>query len=78
MPTTDEASPARGREAAGAALAPGELRLNAITQQDGRPVAVLNDRIVREGDSFDGIRVLRIGESEVEVEVHGERKVVKF
>jgi hypothetical protein len=55
-----------------------ELRLNAISRQDGHPVAVLNDRLVREGDVFDGIRVVRIGESEVEVEVAGERKIVRF
>ena len=55
-----------------------ELRLNAITQQDGRPVAVLNDRVVREGDVFDGIHVIRIGEAEVEVEVNGKRRVVRF
>ncbi len=55
-----------------------ELRLNAITQQGGRPIAVLNDRLVREGDVFDGIQVIRIGETEVEVEVHGKRRIVRF
>jgi CRP-like cAMP-binding protein len=55
-----------------------ELRLNAISQQDGRPVAILNDRLVREGDIFDGIRVVRIGEAEVEVEVDGKRRIVRF
>ena len=55
-----------------------ELRLNAISQQDGRPVAVLNDRVVREGDVFEGIHVIRIGEAEVEVEVNGKRRMVRF
>jgi hypothetical protein len=55
-----------------------DVRLNAITQQDGQPVAVLNDRVVREGDVFDGIHVIRIGEAEVEVEVNGKRRVVRF
>lgn len=55
-----------------------ELRLNAITRQEGRPVAVLNDRVVREGDVFDGIHVIRIGEAEVEVEVDGKRRIVRF
>jgi hypothetical protein len=41
-------------------------------------VAILNDRLVREGDAFDGIRVLRIGEAEVEVEVGGVRRVIRF
>jgi hypothetical protein len=55
-----------------------ELRLNAISERDGQPVAVLNDRLVREGDAFDGIRVLRIGATEVEVEVKGRRVIVRF
>ena len=41
-------------------------------------MALLNDRLVRAGDSFDGIRVIRIGESEVEVEVRGQRRVIRF
>jgi hypothetical protein len=55
-----------------------ELRLNAISEQDGHRVAILNDRLVREGDLFDGIRVVRIGETEVEVEVNGQRRLVRF
>jgi hypothetical protein len=58
--------------------APVELRLNAITSRDGRPVALVNDRLVFEGDSFDGVRILRIGEAEVEVEVRGQRRVLRF
>jgi hypothetical protein len=60
------------------AAAPDELRLTAISQRDGRPVALINDRLVFEGDSFDGVRVLRIGETEVEVEVRGVRRVLRF
>lgn len=56
----------------------GTLRLNAISQRDGRPVALINDRLVFEGDSFDGVNVLRIGEAEVEVEVQGKRRVLRF
>jgi hypothetical protein len=58
--------------------ATGSLRLNAISQRDGRPVALINDRLLFEGDSFDGVKVLRIGEAEVEVEVHGKRRVLRF
>jgi len=58
--------------------APGELRLNAISRRDGRPVALINDRLVFEGDSFDDVRVIRIGETEVEVEVKGQRRVLRF
>ena len=52
--------------------------LQAISQQDGRPVALLNERLVREGDVFDGVRILRIGADEVEIEVAGERRIVRF
>lgn len=69
----DEAPPAPA-----AAAAPAELRLNAISQRDGRPVALINDRLVFEGDSFEGVRVIRIGDTEVEVEVNGQRRVLRF
>jgi hypothetical protein len=57
---------------------PAEFRLSAISQQDGVPVAILNDRLVHEGDAFDGVRILRIGEAEVDVEVRGVRRVIRF
>jgi len=57
---------------------PDDLRLTAISRRDGRPVALINDRLVFEGDSFEGVRVIRIGEAEVEVEVRGERRVLRF
>lgn len=52
--------------------------LNAISAQDGVPIAVLNDRVVREGDTFDGIRVRRIRPTEVEVEIDGARRTLRF
>jgi hypothetical protein len=55
-----------------------ELRLTAISQRDGRPVALINDRLVFEGDGFDGVKVLRIGETEVEVEVRGQKRILRF
>jgi hypothetical protein len=55
-----------------------DLRLTAISQRDGKPVALINDRLVFEGDSFDGITVIRIGDAEVEVEVQGQRRVLRF
>jgi hypothetical protein len=60
------------------ASGPDDLQLNAISQRDGRPVALINDHLVFEGDSFDGVRILRIGETEVEVEVRGKRRVLRF
>jgi hypothetical protein len=69
---------AAGTGEAPPAAQPGELRLTAISRRDGRPVALINDRLVFEGDSFEGVRILRIGETEVEVEVRGERRVLRF
>ncbi|MFI4942881.1 MAG: hypothetical protein ACHP85_06440, partial [Burkholderiales bacterium] len=64
--------------AAPSAAVTDELRLSAISRRDGKPVALINDRLVFEGDSFDGVRVIRIGEAEVEVEVKGQRRVLRF
>jgi hypothetical protein len=52
--------------------------LQAISQRDGRPVAMLDDRLVREGDRFDGVAVVRIGEDEIEIEVEGQRRIIGF
>jgi len=83
VPTLDETpgplvQPGGAPAAAATRPAPDDLRLNAITRRDGRPVALVNDRLVFEGDSFDGVRILRIGEAEVEVEVRGQRRVLRF
>lgn len=73
---TAEPRPARAKEPrpAGAEA----YQLQAISAQEGHPVAILNDHLVREGDSFDGVKVLRIGADEVEIEVAGRRRVLKF
>jgi hypothetical protein len=55
-----------------------EYRLTAISSRDGRPIALLNDRLVREGDRFGDVRIIRIGESDVEIEVKGKRKTIGF
>lgn len=54
------------------------LVLEAIAVRDGHKVAVLSGRLVREGDVFGATRVLRIGDSEVEIESHGQRRVLRF
>ena len=46
--------------------------------QEGGPVAVLNGRLMREGQSLDDVRVVRIGPDEVELESHGRRRILKF
>jgi hypothetical protein len=67
----------RRSPAPAASVAPAWV-LQAITQRDGRPLALINDRLVREGDSLNGARVVRIGETEVELEVAGRRLVLSF
>ena len=54
------------------------LQLQAISQRDGRPIAVLNSRVVHEGDHFEGVTILRIGVDEVEIEVRGRRRTLRF
>jgi hypothetical protein len=79
LPPTAEAPPPPAPEVSRPAPArPRALQLTAISVRDGHPVALLNDHLVREGDSFDGIKVIRIGETEVEVEIDGKRRVVGF
>jgi hypothetical protein len=55
-----------------------EFRLTAISSRDGQPIALLNDRLVREGDRFGDILILEIGETSIEIEVNGERKTLGF
>ena len=79
-PTPSIAPPAvsAAPAAAPSPTVPDDLRLSAISRRDGKPVALINDRLVFEGDSFDGVRVIRIGEAEVEVEVKGQRRILRF
>ena len=61
-----------------AAQPPAGLLLQAISERDGKPIAVLNSRVVHEGDHFDGVTVVRIGTDEVEIEERGHRRVLRF
>ena len=65
------------KPAAPAGPAP-RFRLSAISQRDGKPVAVLNDRLVFEGDSFDDVTIVRIGDAEIELKVAGKSMTVPF
>jgi hypothetical protein len=82
-----EPAPDRGTEdvAAPPPLAPGPpsdatgvLRLEAISVQEGEPVAVINGRLVRKGETVDGAIVTWIGADAVEVEVAGRRRTLGF
>jgi hypothetical protein len=56
------------------------LHLHAISERDGRPVAVVNETVVEIGDVVAGARVLRIGAGEVELERErdGRRVLLRF
>jgi hypothetical protein len=75
--TGEEPARARGAVRRGSP-GTGALRLNAISERDGRRCALINDRLVFEGDGFDDVRILRIGEAEVEIEVGGEKRTLRF
>lgn len=88
-PTTGQAVPravaapkaaaaAAADRAAAAERGPQGLRLQAISQRDGQPIAILSDRLVHVGDEFDGVRVIAIREAEVEIEVRGQRTTLRF
>lgn len=49
--------------------------LEAVADQEGHPVAIVNGQLVRVGDLVDGARVVRIAPEQVELD-HGGRRVV--
>jgi hypothetical protein len=60
------------------AVAAPAFALQAVAEQEGHPVAIVNGQLVRVGDSVDGARVLRITPEEVELEQGGRRLVLTF
>lgn len=54
------------------------FELQAISERDGEPIAILGGRMVRVGDAFEDVRVLRIGVGEVEIKVAGQRRLLRF
>ena len=77
-PPAPAPAPAGQAAAPAATAAAPELRLTAISERQGRPIAVVNDRVVGEGDHVDGARVLRIAPTEVDVEIGGARRTLRF
>ena len=62
-----------------AAVAPPSLVLQAISERDSHPIAMINDQLVREGDKLGGFQVLRIGSDSVEVLLeNGKSDTVRF
>jgi hypothetical protein len=56
----------------------GPLRLEAIAQRDGQPVAVVSGQLVRVGDLIGTSTVVRIGVAEIELETDGVRRILRF
>ena len=56
----------------------GPLRLEAIAQRDGQPVAVVSGQLVRVGDVIGASTVVRIGAAEIELETDGVRRILRF
>ena len=55
------------------------LVLQAISERDSRPIAIINDQLVREGEKLGAVRVLRIGADSVEVQLeNGQHDTVRF
>ncbi len=59
----------------GAAFPP--LRVNGILSASEDNIALINDIIVREGDSILGARITSIQPNYIEVEMKGEKKVIR-
>mgnify|MGYP005679559407 CR=1 FL=1 len=55
------------------ACPPGFSLSGVFTGPDGKPLAVVNDRSVAEGDTVNGAKVIRIGNFSVEMELEGKR-----
>jgi hypothetical protein len=70
---TAEAAPAPP-----AAAADQPLRLEAITERDGQPVAVVSGQVVRVGDQIGAATIVRIGVAEIEIETAGRRRIIRF
>lgn len=55
------------------------LVLQAISERDSRPIAIISDQLVREGDKVGAARVLTIGPDSVEVLLeNGQHDTVRF
>lgn len=80
LPRTVPSPAPRGEPAPVQAEGPpvGTFALQAVTEQDGQPVAIVNGQLVRVGDVVEGARVLRITPETVEIEKDGRRIVLGF
>jgi len=79
VPVADAEEPAgEAPEAPEAATVTGPLRLEAIAERDGQPVAIVSGQMVRVGDQIGAGTVVRIGTIDVEIETDGRRQILRF
>lgn len=76
-PRQEAAAPVEGPGVAPSPTAD-EPRLQAISEREGRAIALINDRVMFEGDRMGELVVVAIRSNEVEVEVRGKRRVLRF
>jgi len=71
--------PERRPAPARAVVAVPALVLQAISERDSHPIAIINDQLVKEGDKLGQVRVIRIGADSVEVLLeNGQHDIVRF
>lgn len=72
---SSEVTPQETKELSGVQLimeARSQWRLNGIIRsKDGQALALINERLMEEGQTFQGLRLVRIGPDEVEIEEEG-------
>lgn len=69
---------ASSRRAPGSAPAP-TLILQAVSERDSYPIAIISDQLVKEGDLIGRVRVLKIGSDSVDVLLeNGKTETVRF
>ncbi len=84
VPSAEPEASVKGEAASPAVLAPEAppepplLVLQGTSILDGKPVAVVSDRRVFEGDTIEGAVVIRIDERSVELEFQGRRFTLTF
>jgi len=54
------------------------MQLLSIMQSNGRNCCMIDDKLLYEGDSIDGFKVLQISDSEVELESDGVQIILKL
>ena len=71
--TTPVAKSATGQQTGDSAADPGGLIVRGIVFSKNKPSAIINDQILAEGQSFNGVKLVKITKETVEFEANGKR-----